>query len=114
MKYNWVPATTPGMNRIEPEWLDIDQCGTSRSASRPAHPRTYNWTVNRPGRSSAPATRRRQHQPERGHRWPGVVRLEARYSSHLYTSTTASAPVRMSVCTGTRQSPSPPWPGANG
>ena len=55
MKYNWVPASTPGMRPVEPVWLDLNQCGT-RTMSLPAGPseRSYTWTVNRPAASSAP------------------------------------------------------------
>jgi hypothetical protein len=51
MTYDWVPATTPGMRQLDPVWLDVDQCGFSQY-SIPAGPssRTYDWTVNRPGR----------------------------------------------------------------
>ena len=51
MTYDWVPATTPGMKKLDPVWFDIDQCGFSQY-SRPAGKSTRNWTwtVNRPGK----------------------------------------------------------------
>lgn len=51
MTYNWVPASTAGMKHIEPVWLDLDQCGFSTiSLPEGESERTYDWTVNRPGR----------------------------------------------------------------
>ena len=110
MTYNWVPATTPGMTRLEPVWLDMNQCGTSeiRVPQGPST-RTYNWTVNRPGRVIGAG----------GHVHDGGINLNvatngqvwcdsrARYGgSPLYTGHHGDAHLSgMSVCTGTRENP---------
>lgn len=51
MTYDWVPATQPGMKKLDPVWFDIVQCGLSEY-SVPVGPSTRNWTwtVNRPGK----------------------------------------------------------------
>ncbi|GIU85368.1 MAG: hypothetical protein KatS3mg008_2143 [Acidimicrobiales bacterium] len=51
MTYDWVPSSTPGMKRMDPVWLDIDQCGDSEYEV-PAGPssRSWTWRVNRPGK----------------------------------------------------------------
>jgi hypothetical protein len=110
MTYNWVPATTPGMTRLEPVWLDMNQCGTSeiRVPQGPST-RTYNWTVNRPGRVIGAG----------GHVHDGGINLNvatngqvwcdsrARYGgSPLYTGHHGEAHLSgMGVCTGTRENP---------
>jgi hypothetical protein len=50
MRYEWVPASTPGMSNVEPIWMDLAQCGFSEIA-RPAgqSQASWTWTVNRPG-----------------------------------------------------------------
>jgi hypothetical protein len=51
MTYNWVPASTPGMTRVTPVWMDADQCGDSEiSVPAGASSRSWTWNVNRPGR----------------------------------------------------------------
>jgi hypothetical protein len=51
MTYKWVPASTPGMTRVDPVWLDIDQCGDSQVAIGAGQTQQeWTWTVNRPGK----------------------------------------------------------------
>jgi hypothetical protein len=51
MTYDWMPATTPNMKKLDPVWFDIVQCGLSEF-SVPVGPSSQNWTwtVNRPGK----------------------------------------------------------------
>jgi hypothetical protein len=112
MKWQWVPASTPGMRTVEPVWLDVNQCGTSQ-ISLPAGPseRTYSWTVNRPGRVIGAG----------GHVHDGGINIAtrntttgqmicdsvARYGgSPLYTGHHGEQHLSgMSTCTGTRAAP---------
>ncbi len=112
MKWNWVPASTPGMRNVEPVWLDLNQCGTSH-VSLPAGPsqRSYTWTVNRPGRVIGTG----------GHIHDGGIDIPLRNDTTgqlicnstatyggdpLYTGHHSDAHLSgMSTCTGTRDRP---------
>jgi Stress up-regulated Nod 19 len=50
MRFEWVPASTPGMTNVEPIWMDVAQCGFS-TIRRPAgrSQASWTWNVNRPG-----------------------------------------------------------------
>ena len=112
MTYNWVPASTPGMTRVEPVWMDVDQCGDSEiSVPAGTSTRSWTWNVNRPGRIVGAG----------GHIHDGGVNVAvtnattgqticdsvARYGgSPLYTGHHGEAHLSgMGVCTGTRANP---------
>jgi hypothetical protein len=50
MTYEWVPDDTPGMQRVDPVWLDITPCTSYTSIAAGPTTQTWDWAVNRPGR----------------------------------------------------------------
>ncbi|HET6950856.1 MAG TPA: hypothetical protein VFI47_10800 [Acidimicrobiales bacterium] len=112
MKYNWVPANTPGMKQLEPVWLDVNQCGTSEiSVPQGPSTRSWTWNVNRPGKIIGVG----------GHVHDGGINIDtrnvttgqmicdsvARYGgSPLYTGHHGEGHLSgMSVCQGTGENP---------
>ncbi len=112
MTYTWVPANTPGIQGLEPVWLDLNQCWTSEiSVPQGPSERSYTWSVNRPGRIIGAG----------GHIHDGGINILTRNASNgevicdsvaryggspLYTGHHGEPHLSgMSACTGTRADP---------